>query len=142
MWAELHSAQCLEVPASGGKLDEMAPGVSNPPRCAGRWGIAVKLQVVEAMPPGAGSAQPHLERLCQRRDYLEEILHNAIVCELEDGGLGVLVNGHDGLGSAHACQMLDGARDAACDVEVRLHRLACLPYLMGIGDPAGIHRGS
>jgi hypothetical protein len=48
---------------------------------------------------------------------------------LEDGGLGVAVDGDDALGVLHARQVLDGARDAERNVQVWRDHLARLPHL-------------
>src|SRR5712691_10642162 len=55
--------------------------------------------------------QEFLELGGQERRHLEEIPHDAVVGDLEDGGLGVLVDRADHLRGAHPRQVLDGARD-------------------------------
>src|ERR687889_895704 len=62
--------------------------------------------------------------LLELRQELEQIPDEAVVGDLEDRRLLVLVDGDDDLGVLHAGQVLDGARDAHRDVEVRRHDLA------------------
>ena len=50
--------------------------------------------------------------------------YDSVVSVLEDGGVGVFVDGNDVLRGAHASEMLDGAGDAHGDVEVGV----CLLY--------------
>src|SRR5258706_11841017 len=70
------------------------------------------------------------ERLGERGHDLEQIAHQAVVGDLEDGRIGVLVDGDDAAGRRHPRQMLDRARDAHRDVQLRRHRLARLPDLL------------
>ena len=50
--------------------------------------------------------------------YLEEVGDQPVVGHLEDGGLGVFVDGHDHLRVLHTGQMLDSTRDTHGDVQV------------------------
>ena len=52
------------------------------------------------------------------KTHIEEVLNKAIVSHLEDGGLWVLVDGHDYLAVLHPCQVLDGAGDTHSNVQV------------------------
>ncbi|KQU08295.1 hypothetical protein ASG68_22105 [Rhizobium sp. Leaf453] len=81
-----------------------------------------------------------LERLLQFRQDVEEIADEAVVCDLEDRGFLVLVDGDDDLRVLHAGQMLDGAGDA--DVELRCHHLAGLADLPVVRRIAGIDGGT
>src|SRR4051795_3036362 len=82
-----------------------------------------------------------LHRLGQLRQDLVEVADDAQVGELEDGRVGVLVDGHDVLRGLHADLVLDRARDARGEVELRRHRLAGLADLGGVRPPAGVdHR--
>jgi hypothetical protein len=45
----------------------------------------------------------------QRWNHFEQIANDSVIRYLEDGRVGVLVNGHDGLGALHADQVLDRA---------------------------------
>ena len=49
------------------------------------------------------------ERLFQFRQGFEQIGDEAVVGDLEDGSVGVLVDGDDDLAILHAGQVLDGA---------------------------------
>ena len=57
--------------------------------------------------------QPCAEGLCQRRHDLEQVADDAVLGDVEDRCVFVLVDGDDDLGIGHAGQVLDGARDAA-----------------------------
>ena len=59
----------------------------------------------------------------ERRRNLEDVALNAVVGDLENRRLGVLVDGDDGARALHADQMLNRARDAERDVQLRRHRL-------------------
>merc|ERR1719285_851117 len=84
----------------------------------------------------------NLDFLCQFRHSLEQVCHQAKVGHLEDGSLSVLVDCYDHLAVLHACQMLDGTRDANGDVEVRCHNLSGLPDLHVVGHHASVHSSS
>src|SRR4051794_40311102 len=72
---------------------------------------------------------------------LVEITNDAEVGELEDRGVRVLVDRHDVLGVLHADLVLDRARDARGQVQLRRDGLARLADLGGVGVPAGVdHR--
>src|ERR1044072_8017632 len=72
------------------------------------------------------------------RQRLIEIGNKAVVGDLEDRLLLVLVDRHDHLGVLHAGQMLDRARNPDRDVEVRRHHLAGLADLPVVRRIAGI----
>src|SRR5216117_1237843 len=59
-----------------------------------------------------------LELLRQLRHDLEQVADDAVVGDLEDRRLRVLVDGDDHLRRAHAGQVLDRARDAEAHVEL------------------------
>jgi hypothetical protein len=59
-----------------------------------------------------------LQLLGQLGDGDKEISDQAVVGNLEDGCLGILVNGNNGLGVLHAGQVLDGTRDTNGDVAI------------------------
>src|SRR3954451_24706433 len=72
---------------------------------------------------------------------LVEVADDAEVGELEDRRVGVLVDRHDVLGALHADLVLDRARDAGRQVELRRDRLAGLADLGRVGVPARVdHR--
>ena len=70
-----------------------------------------------------------------------DITDNPKVGNRENGSIGVLVDGDDGSGVLHADKVLHGARDTDSDVDVGLDRLARLPHLLRIRDPAGVDDG-
>ena len=61
-----------------------------------------------------GSIEPYP---CALR-YLKQISNQAVVRDLEDGGLGVLIDGYDDLGVLHTRQMLDGTWDTNSYVQL------------------------
>src|SRR4051812_37263926 len=77
---------------------------------------------------------PDLRR--QAGYHLEQIADDAVVRDLEDRRVLVPVDGDDGLGRAHAREMLDGTGDTDRDVEIRTHQSARLPDLVGGRPPA------
>src|SRR5208283_5616170 len=79
-------------------------------------------------------------RLNQHGDDLVEVAHDAVVRDGEDRGRGIGVDGHDLVRFAHARAMLDGAGDAAGDVQLRPHRRAGLADLIVVVNVAGVHR--
>ena len=58
---------------------------------------------------GLSLAGPCSELAFQLRQYLEQIADQAVIRDLEDRGVLVLVDGDDGLGILHACKVLDRA---------------------------------
>ena len=84
----------------------------------------------------AASGALRLQLLDELRHRDEEVLHEAVVGDLEDRRVGVLVDRDDDLRALHAGDVLDGARDADRDVELRRDRAARLPDLeLGRGVP-------
>jgi hypothetical protein len=71
----------------------------------------------------------------------EEIAHDAEIGDAEDGSLGIFVDGDDVLRGGHAGEMLDGAGDARCNVEIRTDNPTGLTDLMLMIDPAGVDSG-
>src|SRR5438094_602256 len=82
----------------------------------------------------------HRIRKC--RDELEDIGHDAVVGDLEDIGVWILVHRDDHLARGHARKMLDRARDAESDVEVWRDRLPSLPDLLLVRPPSGVRDGT
>ena len=66
------------------------------------------------------------------------VADDAEIRELEDRRIRVLVDRDDHPGALHADLVLDRARDAARDVELRRHRLAGLANLGRVRVPAGV----
>mmetsp|Transcript_27506 Transcript_27506/g.44738 ORF Transcript_27506/g.44738 Transcript_27506/m.44738 type:complete len:226 (+) Transcript_27506:123-800(+) len=79
------------------------------------------------------------EFFLQFRNDLEQVPHQAVVRDLEDGRLLVLVDGHDHLAVLHAGHVLDGPRDAHGQVQVRGHHLSGLAHLQLAGAHASIN---
>ena len=71
-----------------------------------------------------------------------DVADDAVVGDLEDGSVGVAVNGDDELAFVHSGEMLDGAGDADGKVELGLDGFAGLAYLFGIGTPACVDQGA
>src|SRR3954453_885474 len=88
------------------------------------------------------AALPRLHGLGQLGDDLVEIADDPEVGELEDRGVAVLVDRVDVLRGLHADLVLDRARDARREVELRRDRLARLADLRGVRVPAGIDHGT
>src|SRR5262245_61631628 len=86
--------------------------------------------------------QELLEFCCQQWRHFEQVAHDAVVRDLEDRGLGVLVHRADHLRRAHAREMLDGAGDAEAHVELRRDRPTRLADLEAMRTPAGVDRGA
>src|SRR5690242_11990004 len=84
--------------------------------------------------------QEVLELLGQEGGDLEEVADDAVVGDLEDRGLRVLVDGADHLRGAHAGQVLDRARDAEAEVELRRDGAAGLADLEAVRAPARVDR--
>src|SRR5215217_5083696 len=76
--------------------------------------------------------------LFEFRQDREQIADEAVVCDLEDRGFLVLVDGDDDLAVLHAGEMLDRTGNADRDVELRSHHLARLPDLPVVRRIAGI----
>ena len=83
-----------------------------------------------------------LEFLLQLRQDGEEVADEAVIGDLEDRRLLVLVDGDDDLGILHAGKMLDGAGNADRDIEIGRHHLAGLADLPVVRGVAGIDRGA
>src|SRR5690606_20877614 len=100
------------------------------------------------------AAPPHsvpclLQLGVQLGQRLEQICDQAIVGDLEDRRLAILVDRDDHLGILHTCKVLNGPGNPYGDVELGRHDLAGLAHLQivrreaGIdGRAAGAHRGA
>src|SRR5215218_7136647 len=89
-----------------------------------------------------GGWRKRLELAGQFWDNFEQIADEADVGDLEDRRLVVLVDGDDGLGILHPGEVLDGARNADGNVELRSDDLAGLANLVIVGRIARIDRGA
>src|SRR5215212_5800064 len=90
--------------------------------------------------PGA-LASDFRQFLLEFRQNGEKVADEAVIRNLENRRFLVLVDGDDDLRILHAGEMLDRARDADGDVEVRRHHLAGLPDLPVVRRVAGIDGG-
>src|ERR1051325_5836880 len=72
----------------------------------------------------------------ERRHDLEQVAHDAVIRDLEDGCLRVLVDRDDATRRRHPREVLDRAGDPDRDVELGAHRLARLPDLVAVRAPA------
>ena len=81
------------------------------------------------------------ERPRQGGDNLEKIPEEAVIAFLENGRIGIVVDGHDHLGCLHACEMLNGTGNSAGDVEPWADRFSGLADLQRVGRKAGVHGG-
>src|SRR6185369_15498764 len=78
----------------------------------------------------------------QLRHDFEKIADDAEVGVLKDRRFGIFVDGDDVFGSLHAGEMLHGAGDTDGEVDVGLDGFAGLADLHGVGNPAGVDRGT
>src|SRR5207247_7636669 len=78
------------------------------------------------------------DELGQLRNDLVQVADDPEVRVLEDRRVRVLVDRDDHARALHADLVLDRARDAAGDVELRRDRLAGLPDLRGVRVPARV----
>src|SRR6267378_5866752 len=83
-----------------------------------------------------------LHLLSKSRDDLENITDDPIICEPENGRIRVLVNRDYHFRVYHANSVLNGSRDAACDVECRGDSSSCLSNLVRVRPPTGVDRSS
>merc|ERR1740123_2917803 len=80
----------------------------------------------------------HLQLFVHFRHHIEQIADNSIVCNLEDRGFSVLIDGDNDLAILHSCQVLDGTGDSNGDVQTRSNDFTSLPNLEVISDKSGI----
>ena len=83
-----------------------------------------------------------LDLLDQLRHDLEQIAHDAVVSNAEDGSTLVLVDGDDALRILHAGGVLNGTGNAQSHIDLGVHSLAGLTDLMVSGHPACIGDGT
>src|SRR3954469_1653287 len=100
---------------------------------------------VERRPPRGSPLDAAVPRLLAGGDLLGrgrddgvQVTDDPEVGELEDRGLGVLVDGHDGLRGLHAGPVLDRTGDADGDVQLRRDGLAGLADLEAVRVEAGV----
>src|SRR5215208_5637786 len=97
---------------------------------------------IGAIDMGGSAALLGLHCLGQLRQDLVQVADDAEVGELEDRRVLVLVDRDDVLRRLHADLVLDGARDAGRQVELRRDRLAGLANLRGVRVPARVDDGA
>ena len=73
------------------------------------------------------------------RNYFIQIANYAVISNVEDVGILILVDSDDAVRAAHACYVLDSAGDTASDVKLRSNGLAGLAYLVSMCDPAAVN---
>lgn len=86
-----------------------------------------------------------LDSLDELGDSVKEVGNETDVGDLEDGCVGVLVDGDDELGLLHAGKVLDGTRDTDGNVELGgddLAGLADLERVVGVAGVDGCTRGT
>ena len=93
-------------------------------------------------PLGDCSALAGLDRLGQLRRDLEQVADHAVVGDLEDRRLFVLVDRDDRLRRLHAGAVLDRTGDAQRDVQLRRDGLTGLAHLELARVVAGVDRGA
>src|SRR5439155_19638758 len=81
-------------------------------------------------------------RVRKCRDERKDVGSGAVVGDLENVGVWILVRRYDHLARGHARQVLDRARDAESDVTVWRHRLPGLPDLLLVRPPSGVRDGA
>src|SRR5690606_21550064 len=86
--------------------------------------------------------QVRSERRPKLRQHLEQIPHQADIGDLEDRGVRVFVDSHDGAGVLDAGQVLDGAADADRHVQLRGDDFSGLTYLHLVGHVTGVDGGA
>lgn len=82
-----------------------------------------------------------LEFFSKLRDDLKQVVHDAVVSDLEYGSLGVLIDGDNYLRVLHASEVLYGAADAHGEVQIRGHDFTRLAHLHIIGHVSGVNGG-
>jgi hypothetical protein len=87
----------------------------------------------------AAPLPPLVDLVGQLRDDRGQVTDDAQVSYVEDRGLGVLADGHDGLRRLHPGPVLDGTGNADRQVELGRDGLARLPDLVGLRVPARVN---
>ncbi len=80
--------------------------------------------------------------LGQLRNSLEQIVHQPIISDLENGRLRIIVNRHDRFRILHTRQVLNGPRNPNCNVQIWRNDFARLPHLPVVRDVARVDGGS
>src|SRR3954463_11705062 len=131
----------IATPTSIRSSSASVGGPRNSPAGSAGGGDSLGATARALLPAIGSAAPPGLPGLGELGDVLVEVAHDAEVGELEDRGVRVLVDRHDVLRGLHADLVLDRARDAGRQVQLRRDGLARLADLRGVGEPAGVdHR--
>src|SRR5438094_8985230 len=83
-----------------------------------------------------------LDRFGECRHELEYVGNDPVVGDLEDVGVGILVDRDDHLARGHPGEMLDRAGNTERNVEIRRDRFSGLPDLLLVGPPPGVGAGA
>mmetsp|Transcript_9659 Transcript_9659/g.18461 ORF Transcript_9659/g.18461 Transcript_9659/m.18461 type:complete len:309 (-) Transcript_9659:302-1228(-) len=78
----------------------------------------------------------------QIRHCHKQVLDQTIVCHLKNRGLGVLIDGDNGLGVFHSRNVLDGSRNTYGNVKIGCNDLARLSHLFVVWCHTCIHGGA
>ena len=104
--------------------------LAGPPKRLHGFGFAIPGKVTI----GVGTAEipgllQFIDLFGQFGHELEDIGHDTHVSDLEDRGLGILVDGHDVGRAFKAPQVLEGTADPQGHIDLRLYRLAGSSHL-------------
>src|SRR5579864_4906896 len=86
-----------------------------------------------------GNAAQFTGFVCQFGEEFEEVIHDSDVGHLKNRGLGILVDSDQERASFDAGQMLEGAADAASQINLGLHGFSRRTNLTGLRHPLGVH---
>src|SRR6266850_2151968 len=131
-----------ETPTASDALAEpTSPGAHR----GGELAIYLAWHEIHEAAPGAASlgiSFDLLHRFGERGHELEEVAHDAVVGDLEDVGVGILVHRDDDLRRRHPREMLDRAGDPERDVQVWRDGLPRLSHLLFVRPPARVGHGA
>src|SRR6266568_4381998 len=85
-----------------------------------------------------GPRSSRLHRGDDRRHDLEKVPDDAVISDLEDRGVGILVDGDNRVRALHPDEVLNGAGDAERDIQLRRDRLPRAADLPLHGQPSGV----
>src|SRR5271170_451975 len=75
-------------------------------------------------------------------NYFEQVTYDSVIGYLEDGRVGILVDGDDGFGAFHAHQMLDGAGNSHGQINFGRYGLPGAAHLALHRQPAAVTDGA
>src|SRR3954447_3354310 len=79
-----------------------------------------------------------LDRVYQFWYYLEQIADNPIICDFENGSIGIFIDRDDRARTLHSHQVLDRTGDADRHIHLRSDGLSRAPHLALHRKPTGI----